>query len=526
VFELLTATYAADDFNLRDDWKARRDRFDTHAVLDHFDATAFMQVVTLLATRERRQQHLTAHPEDDKAPAVSCKRRDMLRLELPAYQKWADAATDAVERIVPFLHSEHIFNAPDLPYTTQLAPLAAIFAVLGKNAEGHGSRQLLARWYWCGVLGEMYHGATETRFALDLQDVVAWIGGDEEEPRTIRDAQFQAERLLTLRTKNSAAYKGLYALQMKRGARDLRTGTTIDIHTYFDNAIDIHHIFPRHWCASHEVSEDVANSVVNKTPIDAHTNRRVGGKAPSAYLRVIESQDKIDSDALDEILRSHDIDPVALRQDDFGGFFNNRFERLLKQIEAAMGKPANRSADRAESPFADPEREEAALTQRIEALLAQGEGKVVEFKSTGRKNLHTGERDPRVEWSVIKSLAGFANASGGTLLVGVADDGSVLGVEEDLPCLHKQDLDGWSLWLTDAVSTALGKAIAAEVDLKFCLIEGRTVALIEVGPAASPVFAKPAKGEDKTVFLVRTNSSTQALEGQDGLDYQLHRWRA
>jgi hypothetical protein len=512
VFELLTATYAADDFNLRDDWQARQERFTTHTVLDRFDATTFLQVVTLLATRERRQQHLTEHPGDDKAPAVSCKRREMLRLELAAYEKWADAATDAVERIVPFLHSEHIFKAIDLPYTTQLAPLAAIFAVLGKDAEGHGPRQQLARWYWCGVLGEMYHGATETRFALDLQDVVNWIGGDDDEPRTIRDAQFQAERLLTLRKKNSAAYKGLYALQMKRGARDLRTGTTIDVHTYFDDAVDIHHIFPRHWCASHDVSEDVANSVVNKTPIDAHTNRRIGGKAPSAYLWAIESQDKIESDSLDEILRSHDIDPVALRQDDFGGFFNNRFERLLKQIEAAMGKPVNRSADRAESPFADPAREGEALTQRIDALLTQGEGKVVEFKSTGRKNLHTGEKDPRVEWSVIKSLAGFANASGGTLLVGVSDDGTVLGVEEDMPCLQKQDLDGWSLWLTDAVSTALGKAMAAEVDLKFCSIEGRTVASIEVGPAASPVFAKPAKGEDKTVFLVR-NAMKEGLLG-------------
>jgi hypothetical protein len=52
----------------------------------------------------------------------------------------------------------------------------------------------------------------------------------EVEPRTVRDAQFQAERLLTLRSRNSAAYKGLYALQMKRGGRDFRTGNPIDVH--------------------------------------------------------------------------------------------------------------------------------------------------------------------------------------------------------------------------------------------------------------------------------------------------------
>jgi hypothetical protein len=526
VFELLTATYAAEEFSLRDDWAMRRARFDKHAVLAKFDATAFLQIVTLLATKERRELHLAQAPGDEKAPAVSCKRREMLRLELAAFQQWADTATEAVERSVPFLHSEHIFDADDLPYSTQLVPLAAVLSVLGDEGESHGARQLLGQWFWCGVLGEMYHGATETRFALDLQDVVSWVRGDSEEPRTVRDAQFQAERLLTLRTKNSAAYKGLYALQMKRGARDFRTGATIDVHAYMDDAIDIHHIFPRDWCASHGISDELANCIVNKTPIDAHTNRRIGARAPSAYLTAIESQAKTDPDALDEILRSHEIDSAALRQDDFPSFFNSRFARLLKQIEGAMGKAPNRAADKNESPFADPEREPEILKERVQTLLAHGEGKVIEFKATGRKNLHTGERDQKIEWSVIKSLAGFANASGGTLLVGIADDRGTVGIEQDFPLLHKPDRDGWSLWLTDAVSVALGKVTAAEMDLKYCEIEGCTVALIEIGPAASPVFAKPGKGGDKSVFLVRVNSSTQQLDGQDALDYQLHRWSA
>ncbi len=288
VFELLTATYAADDFNLRNDWNARRERFKQHRVLDRVEATDFIQVVTLLTTYARRNQHLQAHPGDDKAPAVSCKRRDVLRLRLDDYRKWADIATSALERVVPFLHSEHIFSARDIPYATQLVPLAALLAVLDKQAEGHGVRQDLARWYWCGVFGEMYGSSAETRFGLDLPDVTAWVADGAEEPRTIRDAQFQADRLLTLRSRNSAAYKGLYALQMKRGGRDFRTGNTIDIHAYVDDAIDIHHIFPQAWCTSNDVPERFANSVVNKTAIDAHTNRRIGGNAPSKYRGVLQ----------------------------------------------------------------------------------------------------------------------------------------------------------------------------------------------------------------------------------------------
>lgn len=526
VFELLTATYAADDFNLRDDWEERYARLEKHHVLHDFAATDLLQIVTLLASRARRLSHLEAKPDDERAPAITCKRRDVLRLTLPEYQKWVEVATKAIERLVPFLHGEHIFKKADLPYPSQLVPLAAIFAILEDAAEQHATRQSLRQWFWCGVFGEMYGGSTETRFAFDVPEVPAWICDEGPIPRTINEAQFQAERLLTLRTRQSAAYKGLYALQMKRGGRDFRTGEPIDIHAYIDDAIDVHHIFPRKWCEENGISQGIANSVVNKTAIDARTNQRIGGAAPSKYLAKIEDADKLDPADLDAILSSHDIDPQLLRQDDFGGFFNHRFERLLKQIEEAMGKPVNRSADKDESPFFDagvaPEKQREAIQQ----LIDQGEGKLVEFKSTGRFSVHTGAADPGVEWSLVKTLAGFMNANGGTLIVGVDDEGTPVGVQHDYPLLKKQDRDGWELWLTDVVSSSLGKAAAAELEVVFCDFDGCDVVRIDVGPAASPVFATTLKGEKIQKFMARVNNSTQELAGEEALKYQKKRWPA
>lgn len=352
VFELLTATFAADNFNLRDDWHSRKSKFDDYPVLARFEATDFLQVVTLLATLDARDAHVADGQESDRAPAVSCKRKDVLRLTLADYQKWADTAMKATLRAVPFLHSEHIFAARDLPYTTQLVPLASILAVLGPEAEGLGFVQQLRRWYWSGVFGEMYGGATETRFANDLQDVVEWVQNAGKTPRTISASQFQATRLLTLRTRNSAAYKGLHALQMQHGSRDFRTGKLIDVHAYFDDNIDIHHIFPKKWCADNGVDKGVADSVVNKTAIDARTNKIIGGDAPSRYLARLQRNDGIDPAKLDAIVRSHGIDPLVLRRDDFAAFFAQRFEQLVSQIEEAMGKPANRSTEGEENPFA------------------------------------------------------------------------------------------------------------------------------------------------------------------------------
>jgi hypothetical protein len=94
------------------------------------------------------------------------------------------------------------------------------------------------------VFGELHAGTTETRFARDLPELVAWIKGSPEEPRTVQEAQFASDRLLTLRTRGSAAYKGIYALLLKEGALDWRTGEPANVTNYFDDAIDIHHIFP------------------------------------------------------------------------------------------------------------------------------------------------------------------------------------------------------------------------------------------------------------------------------------------
>lgn len=526
VFELLTATYAVDGFNLRADWDRRHKTFAAHKLLDEFDATAFLQAITLLATQARRATHLQSRPDDERAPAVSAKRRDMLRLPLSEYKEWADPTLTAMASVVRFLHGEHIYTARDLPYTTHLVPLAAIMAALGDQAESHGVATKLRQWFWCGVFGELYGGATETRFANDLQDVIAWVTGETRvEPRTVRDSQFQAERLLTLRTRNSAAYKGMYALQMKRGGRDFRTGLTIDVHAYLDDAIDVHHIFPQKWCSDHGIAEGTANSIVNKTAIDAKTNRRIGGKAPTVYLATIESVEKTSAEDVDQILSSHDIDPLTLRQDDFPAFFNARYERLLRQIEEATGKAVNRSTKPA-SPYADIDKDPGSVAKRITDVILAGESKVVEFKSTGRKNLRTGEHDHAMEYGIVKSLAGFMNSHGGTLLVGVADDRHIVGLEEDYPLLRKKDADGWELWLTDLLSSALGRAAAADVLVSIAEVQERTVARIDVGPAARPVFAKIASktGEKRQAFLVRINNSTQELSGQDAHDYQRSRW--
>lgn len=329
VFELMTATFAADEFNLRDDWDARRERLTAkHDVLEAVDGTSFLTAITLLASYRRHLAQKTA---------VSCKRADVLKLDLADFKALEAALELGFKRAAELLAEEKIFDERSLPYATQLIPLAAICAHLGERTTLHGIKQSLLRWYWSGVLGELYGGANETRFAMDMQDVVAWVDGGTE-PRTVRDANFAPTRLLSLQSRLAAAYKGLAALLMKHGGRDFVSGTPIDLNTYFNNAIDIHHIFPRAWCEKQKLPKDKWNSVINKAPLAAGTNRFISGDAPSVYLGRIQKAKQVPQSSLDEFLASHVIPVAALREDDFDAFIRLRAGALLTLIEAATGK--------------------------------------------------------------------------------------------------------------------------------------------------------------------------------------------
>lgn len=346
VFELLTATFAADDYNLREDWDTRVNKLREFKPISEIEATDFLTALTLLASYKRFKAN---------GPAVSCKRRDVLNLTLQDYRDNADLLEAAFVKAARLLIREKIFDARNLPYAGQLVPLAAICAILGDQFEQDTAKRKLLRWYWCGVFGELYGGATESRFAFDAQEVVEWITNNGEEPRTIRDANFAPVRLLSLQSRLSAAYKGLMVQLMQAGSLDFINGDPIELTTYFDLSVDIHHIFPQAHCEAKNYPRLRWNSIVNKAPLTSRTNRAIGGRAPSVYLASIQSRHGIPDARMDEILRTHGIEPALLRQDDFDAFIRARAAMLLGLVEKATGKQVTgRDSDEVKAAFGGP----------------------------------------------------------------------------------------------------------------------------------------------------------------------------
>ncbi|RZO86869.1 MAG: DUF262 domain-containing protein [Oceanococcus sp.] len=348
VFELVTASFAAEGFNLRDHWfgsKLRNvegmiERLKKHKTLKNVEASDFLQCVTLIHTRELRLQDLAAGKTGKSVAPVSMKRVAVLNLPLESYRKHVADVEAGFVLAAKFLKKECFFRASDLPYRTQLVPLAAVLSQLQNRWLEPLIYDKVARWFWCGALGELYGGAVETRSALDVEDLLSWILDDGPTPRTISDSSFQAERLDTLRTKNSAAYKAVNILLMREGAKDFFWKATVLDLDADDVNIDIHHIFPVAWCDQNGIHRDRYNAIVNKTPISYKANRMVGGNAPSHYLGKIQDhkQVQLDNEGMDDLIATHRIDPHTLRLDDFDGFYESRKSNLLSLIGGAMGK--------------------------------------------------------------------------------------------------------------------------------------------------------------------------------------------
>ena len=350
VFELITATWATDNFNLRDDWfggrgkVGRSARLGKRLLLRDLQPTDFLQGVSLLHSFEGRTQDLAAGRSSKEATGVTAKREHVLEMPLTAFLQWAEPLSKGYEQAERFLRSEGFHHPQFLPYRTQLTPLAAVLAHLGERWLEPQIKTKLARWFWSGVLGELYGGAVETRIALDVQQLLAWVNEPAApEPATVQAAGFNPNRLDTLRSRTSAAYRGLYVLLQREGARDFFWKARMIDLDLDDVKLDIHHIFPRKWCEASDIPPRVFNAIINKTAISSKANRKIGGSAPSKYLAQLQSepQVRLTDPEMDDILKSHVIDPALLRGDSFNEFYEARKAALLAIVERAMGKASS-----------------------------------------------------------------------------------------------------------------------------------------------------------------------------------------
>ena len=164
---------------------------------------------------------------------------------------------------------------------------------------------------------------------------------------------------------------------------------------------------------------------------------------------------------------------------------------------------------------------ESELGKDVAVLIRHGEDDNLEFKSSFRYDYRQQKVNRALEGVIMKTLAGFMNADGGSLLLGVADDGSIVGLEKDFQTLSRKDSDGYTQSLMGTVAETLGTPACRLLRILFYRHESQEVCRIIVLPSPVPIYV----GEDNhSRFYIRTGSGTREMELQEAVSFIKSKW--
>ncbi len=157
----------------------------------------------------------------------------------------------------------------------------------------------------------------------------------------------------------------------------------------------------------------------------------------------------------------------------------------------------------------------------LRELIRAGEGARLEFKSSLRCDVHTGELNRDLAKKVAKGVAGLLNAEGGMLVIGVSDDGTVLGIEPDIALLGKKNVDGFELTLRTILGNHLGLDVSPHISINFVDIDGGRVSCVSCKRHHTPVFFQDG---DRRWFYVRDGNLTRPLDVRSAYQYIAANW--
>ncbi len=159
--------------------------------------------------------------------------------------------------------------------------------------------------------------------------------------------------------------------------------------------------------------------------------------------------------------------------------------------------------------------------ESVQTLISQGEGDRIEFKSSARWDIKEGHLSKEIELAAATAVAGMLNSKGGHLLIGVADDGRILGIEQDQQHVHRRNQDGYQLMLLELLKTYLGIEAVTCVRLRFEQVGDQCVCVLAIAPSPAPIFLKTA---EESRLCVRVGNSTRKLDVKEALSYIKQRW--
>lgn len=408
-----------------------------------------------------------------------------------------------------FTGSNLISSQTTIYYSYILYLIARIDLKVVSNTLG----QVIGRWYFMASITSRYTGGSpETLMERDLaalrevdtaEKFLTWI-------ERVMDAELTSDfwsvtlpnRLDTSSATspllfayhaslNLLSAKALFSKKLIRDALDPTLKSK-------KSAVERHHLYPKRFLNSLGFEKPrITNQIANYALIEWNDNVAISDTPPSDYflkywgrLKPKEQADQAYWHAL----------PEGWEQMEYQDFLNTRRSGIAKVITDGFNRLTHGEVVEAE---------QDTYAARIE----RGEGMQVEFKSTLRVNLHTGDKDSRMEHAVLKTIAAFLNSKeGGTLFIGVNDEGDIVGLDAD----QFPNDDKLLLHLDNLIKKGLGQSVYVCLKIECGEIDGGRMLAIECKPSEKPVFLKNGESEE---FYIRAGASSPALPQSHAHEY-------
>lgn len=429
---------------------------------------------------------------------------------IDAWQK----VVKALDYVIPILKQDALISSSnDMSTMNVLVPLVTHLMKHGYFTEQqkHG----FLYWLFLALIWARYSGQTDQRLDKDVYIVL-----NEEEPiaKLVEEIEDQRGRIvlkpsdLEGRGAGHPLYRMLYIVTKHNKAIDWVNGGSIydTVGDYY--SIQSHHIFPvsllydSGYDSENHLDKKKVNEIANRAFVTRDANFDISNRYPSEYLSDV--QDKFPGSLEKQFIPNN---PDLWELEKYEKFLEVRRQLITDEMNAFLTDLLEKSNST-----------DLTAQRDWREIIDGGENDYVEFKSTLRWDMREERVNKRLEQVIAKTISAFLNSEGGTLFIGVNDDGEVIGLDNDYKTLDKkQDRDGFLLALTNTINNYLGRDTHQYITSRVLEIEGKDVGVIEVSNSAFPVYVQSNQGDE---FYIRASASSQPMGIREATDYISTHW--
>lgn len=432
------------------------------------------------------------------------------------YREAWEKVSKSLDYLIPVLKQDGLISSSNDMNTLNV--MVPIMARLLKHDISLSQDMKLGYLYWMflALIWSRYSGQTDQR--LD-KDVYISINSQNPIDELVYEIQDQRGRIevqptdLEGRGSGHPLYRMLYIITKWNRAVDWSNGSSIHgtIGDYY--SIQSHHIFPQDvlykngYISKNHIGQKKVNEIANRAFITRDTNYQISNKAPSDYLAAI-------TDKYPGILKKH------LIPEDKSLWIVENYEKFLEVRRSLIAGRINEFLQMLKSSAKNQADEKVSIDWK--ELIEKGENNFVEFKSSIRWDYKLSATNKSLEYVIAKTISAFMNTEGGKLIIGVDDDGNVLGLENDYKTLgSKPNKDGFLLQIDNIINAYLGKEFHEYVNVAIEMINGREICIIDISDSSQPVFVQNQVNDE---FFIRASASSQPMSMREATDYIASHW--